>query len=135
MASLNKISIIGNLGADPEIRTLPTGSKVAQIRVATTESYKNKNGEKVEETEWHRIDLWEGLAGVTEQFLKKGDSVYIEGKLKSEKWTDSSGVERFSYKIRANVMQMLGKSQKSETSTPASTFTILSSEVNDGLPF
>ncbi|MCP9768067.1 single-stranded DNA-binding protein [Lacihabitans sp. LS3-19] len=109
MASLNKVLLIGNLGSDPEIRTLPSGAKVASFNIATTESYKNKEGQKVESTEWHRIELWEGLAGIAEQYLKKGDSVYIEGRIKTEKYTDANGVEKFSFRIRGNSMQMLGK--------------------------
>jgi single-strand DNA-binding protein len=109
MASLNKVLLIGNLGSDPEVRTLPSGGKVATFNIATTESYKNKDGEKVENTEWHRIDLWEGLAGIAEQYLKKGDSVYIEGRIRTEKYTDAKGVEKFSFKIRGNSMQMLSR--------------------------
>ena len=98
MASLNKVLLIGNLGSDPEVRTLPSGGKVATFSIATTESYKNKDGEKVENTEWHRIELWEGLAGIAEQYLKKGNSVYIEGRIRTEKYTDANGIEKTSFK-------------------------------------
>jgi single-strand DNA-binding protein len=114
MAALNKVLLIGNLGADPEIKTLPSGDKVATIRMATTETYKNKNGEKVEDTEWHRVEFWGGLAGIVEQYVKKGDSIYVEGRIRTEKYTDSQNVERYSTKIRATQMQMLGRSPKTE---------------------
>lgn len=108
MASLNKVMLIGNLGNDPEIRTLPSGGKVASFSIATSEAYNNKNGERVENTEWHRIELWDSLAGIAEQYLKKGDAVYVEGRIRTEKWTDQSGQERYTTKIRANGMQLLG---------------------------
>lgn len=133
MASLNKVMLIGNLGTNPEIRTLPSGSKVATFNIATSENYTNKNGEKVEQTEWHRIELWDNLAEIGEKFLQKGDSVYIEGKLRTEKYTDANGIEKFIVKIRGNSMQMLGrKSEKAEVKNvnaeePAT--------VNDDLPF
>jgi single-strand DNA-binding protein len=130
MASLNKVMLIGNLGSNPEIRTMPSGDKVANFNIATTEYYKNKNGEKVETTEWHRLELWEGLAGIAEQYLKKGDSVYIEGKIKSEKYTDANGVDKISYKIRVSTMQMLGKRE-----SPQNSVAELVEEKGDGLPF
>jgi single-strand DNA-binding protein len=114
MAALNKVLLIGNLGADPEVKTLPSGDKVATLRMATTETYKNKNGEKVEDTEWHRVEFWGGLAGIVEQYLKKGDSVYVEGRIRTEKYTDAQGIEKYSTKIRATQMQMLGKPTKTE---------------------
>lgn len=107
MAALNKVLLIGNVGADPEIRALPSGDKVASLSLATTETYRNRSGEKMEETEWHRVEFWGGLAGVVEQYVKKGQSLYIEGKIRYEKYTDSSNIERFSTKIRASQMQML----------------------------
>jgi single-strand DNA-binding protein len=143
MASLNKVLLIGNLGSDPEIRTLPSGAKVVSFNIATTESYKNKDGQKVDSTEWHRIELWDGLAGVAEQYLKKGDSVYIEGRIKTEKYTDANGVEKYSFRIRGNSMQMLGKPNRdAENGTPKN-FAIASPAapvpsqvaVSDDLPF
>lgn len=116
MAALNKVLLIGNLGADPEIRTLPSGDKVANLSLATTESYKNKNGERVEETEWHRVEFWGGLAGVIEQYVKKGDSLYVEGRIRTEKYTDSNNIERYSTKIRATNMQMLTRRSNNENS-------------------
>ena len=114
----------------PEIRTLPSGGKVASFSIATTESYKNKEGEKVESTEWHRIELWEGLAAIAEQYLKKGDSVYVEGKLKTEKYTDANGLDKTAIKIRGNNFQMLGR--RNVPNTINETHKI---ESEDGLPF
>jgi len=133
MASLNKVMLIGNLGSNPEIRTLASGTKVATFNIATSENYTNKNGEKVEQTEWHRIELWDNLAEIGEKFLQKGDSVYIEGKLRTEKYTDSNGIEKFVVKIRGNSMQMLGR--KSEKAEVKSANTDVPAAVNDDLPF
>ncbi len=108
MAGVNKVILVGNLGADPEIRHLSNGSVVANFSLATSESYTNKNGEKVTQTEWHRIELWEGLARIAEQYLQKGRTVYIEGKLKYENWQDQEGNSRTTTRIRANQMQLLG---------------------------
>lgn len=108
MASLNKMIIIGNLGADPEVRYLDGGAVVATFNVATTEKYTNRNGEKVEQTEWFRVELWNEQAKVAEKYLKKGNSVYVEGRLRTELWTDKEGKERTSLRVRANTMQLLG---------------------------
>ena len=108
MASVNKVILIGNLGSDPEVRYLDSGSAVAKFSIATTEAYTNKNGERVENTEWHRIELWEGLAKVAEKYLKKGNSVYIEGKIKTDEYTDKEGVKRNATTIRANSLTLLG---------------------------
>ncbi len=109
MASVNKAIIVGNLGRDPEIRYMPNGDAVANIAVATTESWKDKNtGEKKELTEWHRVTFYRKLAEVVGQYLKKGSAVYLEGKLQTRKWTDKEGVERYTTEIIADTMQMLG---------------------------
>ena len=108
MASLNKVTLIGNLGADPEVRNFEGGTVAATIRVATTEKYKTKDGQVKEETEWHRIEFWGKLAEIVEKYLKKGDSVYVEGKIKTEEY-EKDGIKRYSTKIRAIQMQMLGK--------------------------
>ncbi len=108
MASLNKMTIIGNLGADPEVRYLDGGAVVATFNVATTEKYTNRSGEKVEQTEWFRVELWNEQAKVAEKFLKKGNSVYVEGRLRTELWTDKEGKERTSLRVRASTMQLLG---------------------------
>lgn len=108
MAGINKVILIGILGADPEVRHLSNGSVVANFNMATSESYTTKNGEKVTQTEWHRIELWDGLAKIAEQYLKKGRTVYIEGKLKTDNWQDNEGVQRYTTRIRGYNMQLLG---------------------------
>lgn len=109
MPSVNKVIIVGNLGRDPETRYMPNGEAVTNVAVATTESWKDKNsGDKKEITEWHRITFYRKLAEVAGQYLKKGSSVYIEGRLQTRKWTDKDGVERYTTEIIADVMQMLG---------------------------
>ena len=109
MASVNKVIIVGNLGRDPETRYMPNGEAVTNVAVATTESWKDKtSGDKKEITEWHRITFYRKLAEIAGQYLKKGSSVYIEGRLQTRKWTDKDGVERFTTEIIADTMQMLG---------------------------
>lgn len=108
MAGLNKVMLIGNVGGDPEIRTLPSGSKVANFSIATSESYTDRNGQRQTQTEWHRIEMWDGLAGIAEQYVRKGDPLFVEGKIRNEKWTDQNGVEKSGVKIRGLSMQMLG---------------------------
>jgi len=109
MASVNKVIIIGNLGKDPEVRYMPSGSAICSITVATSRQWKNKDsGERQEETEWHRISLFDRLAEVAGEYLKKGRPVYIEGRLKTRKYTDKDGVEKYSTEIVASDMQLLG---------------------------
>lgn len=115
MASVNKVIIIGNLGKDPELRYMPNGDAVANATVATTDTWKDKNGEKQEKTEWHRIVFYRKLAETVGQYLKKGMPVYVEGRLETKKWTDKSGVERYTTEIAANDMKMLGKKPDGET--------------------
>jgi single-strand DNA-binding protein len=112
MAGVNKVILLGRLGSDPEVRTLPSGGKVVTFSIATSENYTNKEGVKVEQTEWHRIELWDNQANVAEQYLKKGDLAYIEGKIRTEKWTDKEGVERSTVKIRGNALQLVGGSRR-----------------------
>lgn len=108
MASVNKVILVGNLGRDPEMRYLPSGDAVATFSLATTETWKDKNGQRQEQTEWHRISMFGKQAEVAGQYLKKGSSVYIEGRLQTRKWTDKEGQERQTTEIRADRMQMLG---------------------------
>ncbi|GGD94120.1 single-stranded DNA-binding protein [Caballeronia grimmiae] len=109
MASVNKVILVGNLGADPETRYLPSGDAVANIRLATTDRYKDKaSGEMKEQTEWHRVSFFGRLAEIVNEYLKKGSSVYIEGRIRTRKWTDQAGQERYSTEIVADQMQMLG---------------------------
>lgn len=108
MAGVNRVILIGNLGKDPEIRSLEGGVKVANFSLATTETYKGKNGEKVDQTEWHNIVLWRGLAEVAESFLKKGNTIYVEGKIRTRDWTDKDGNKRYTTEIIGDNMVMLG---------------------------
>lgn len=112
MASLNKVQIIGNLGRDPETRYMPSGDAMTSITVATTESWKDKaSGEKKEQTEWHRITFFGKLAEIAGQYLKKGSQVYVEGSLRTRKYTDKDGVEKYATDIKADSMLMLGSRQ------------------------
>jgi len=108
MASVNKVILVGNLGRDPEVRYLPSGDPVANITIATSSKYKGKDGNMVEETEWHRVTFFGKLAEIVGQYLKKGRSVYVEGRIKTRKYTDKDGVEKYATDIIANEMQMLG---------------------------
>ncbi len=107
MAGVNKVILIGNLGKDPEVRHLDNGATVANFSIATSETYKDKNGQKVEKTEWHNITLWRGLAEIAEKYLKKGDSVYIEGKLQTRSY-EKDGITRYTTDIVGDQMNMLG---------------------------
>ena len=112
MASINKVIIVGNLGRDPEMRTFPSGDQVANVTIATTDKWKDKqSGEMKEATEWHRVVFNGRLAEIVGQYLRKGSQVYVEGSLRTRKWTDQSGVEKYSTEIRADQMQMLGGRQ------------------------
>ena len=112
MASVNKVIIVGNLGRDPEMRSFPNGDQVANVTVATTDRWKDKQtGEMREATEWHRVVFNGRLAEIAGQYLRKGSQVYVEGSLRTRKWTDQSGVEKYSTEIRADQMQMLGSRQ------------------------
>ena len=108
MAALNKVMLIGNLGRDPEIRYMPSGDAMANLNIATTDTWKDKAGEKQERTEWHRIVMFGKLAEISGEYLKKGSQIYIEGRLQTRKWTDKSNVERYTTEIVADRMQMLG---------------------------
>lgn len=109
MASVNKVILVGNLGADPETRYATSGDAICNIRLATTESWKDKaSGEKREVTEWHRVVLYRKLGEIAGQYLKKGSSVYIEGKIKARKWQDKDGQDRYTTEIEATDMKMLG---------------------------
>ena len=109
MASVNKVIIVGNLGKDPEVRYAPSGSAICNITIATSRQWKDKtSGEKQEETEWHRVVFYDRLAEIAGEYLKKGRPVYVEGRLKTRKWTDKEGVEKFTTEIVAAEMQLLG---------------------------
>lgn len=116
MSGVNKVILIGNLGKDPEVKYLESGVAVANITLATTENYKNKEGEKVSQTVWHDIVLWRGLAEIAEKYLKKGSSIYIEGKIRNRKWEDKEGITRYKNEILADNMKMLGSRPSTEKS-------------------
>ncbi|MFZ5593685.1 MAG: single-stranded DNA-binding protein [Pseudomonadota bacterium] len=110
MASINRTTLIGNLGADPEIRYMPDGTPTCSISVATTDKWKDKKtGEAKEKTEWHRVVFFRRLAEVAGEFLKQGSQVYIDGRLRTHKWTDKNGIDRYTTEIVGREMQMLGK--------------------------
>lgn len=109
MGSLNRVQLIGNLGKDPEIRAIPSGAKVANFSIATTESYTGKDGQKQDKTEWHNIFMWRGLAEIAEKYLRKGSQVYIEGRLSTRSWDDQSGNKKYMTEIIADNLVMLGK--------------------------
>ena len=114
MASVNKVIIIGNLGRDPETRYAPNGDAICNITVATTDTWKDKQtGEKKEQTEWHRVSFYGRLAEIAGQYLRKGSAVYVEGSLRTRKWQDKEGQDRYTTEIRAEQMQMLGSRQGS----------------------
>jgi single-strand DNA-binding protein len=145
MASVNKVIIVGNVGRDPETRYMPSGDAVTNISVATSDRYKDKQtGEMKENTEWHRIAFFGKLAEIAGQYLKKGSQVYVEGRLRTRKWTDQSGQEKYSTEIIADSMQMLGARMagsgdagdrpKSPESTPSQAPSGLGA-MDDDIPF
>ena len=141
MAGVNKEILLGNLGQDPEVRHLESGSVVARVTLATTESYKDRSGNRVDNTEWHEIEMWDGLAKIAEQYLKKGDSIYVEGKIRTDKWEDKEGNPRKTVKIRALNMTMLSKAAStnapaaSKVEEPASQIESAPEDTADDLPF
>jgi single-strand DNA-binding protein len=143
MAGVNKVILVGNLGKDPEVRHLESGVMVANFPLATTESYKDRNtGERRQVTEWHNVVLWRGLAEISEKYLKKGNQVYIEGKLRTRSWQDQEGNTRYTTEIVADNMTMLGgrpteaaaPSAASTTETASPNITAVTDE-SDDLPF
>lgn len=108
MAGVNKVILVGNLGADPEVKYLEGDNVVANLRLATTEAYKDRNGNRVEQTEWHDLELWGAQAKIAEQYLKKGSQIFVEGKIKSDTWQDEQGQNRKRTRIRVLSFTMLG---------------------------
>jgi len=138
MASVNKVILIGNLGKDPETRFMSNGDAVTNITVATTDTWKDKQGQKQEKTEWHRVTFYRKLAEIVGEYLKKGSAVYIEGRLETRKWQDAQGVDRYSTDIIANDMKMLGskqgnseQSERTKTETKSGSF----DDIDDDIPF
>lgn len=116
MGSLNKTQLIGNLGADPEIRSLPNGTSVCNLTIATTEKWRDKDSNQTKEhTEWHKVVLYRRLADIAAQYLNKGSQVYIEGKLRTRKWQDNNGIDRYTTEIEASELQMLGATLRRDT--------------------
>lgn len=108
MAGVNRVILVGNLGKDPEVRSLENGTKVASFPLATSESYTDKNGEKQTKTEWHNIVVWRGLADVVDKYVKKGNQIYVEGKLRTRSWEDKEGNKRYTTEVVVDNMTMLG---------------------------
>lgn len=108
MASVNKAIILGNLGKDPEVKYMPSGDAICNFSIATTESWKDKNGEKQEKTEWHRISMFGKLAEIAGEYLKKGSAVYVEGRIQTRKWANKDGQDQYTTEIVADKLQMLG---------------------------
>lgn len=113
--SVNKVILVGNVGIDPEIRYLEGGTAVASLRLATSETYKNKSGERITQTEWHNIVLWRGLAEITEKYVKKGMQLYIEGRLRTRSWDDKEGNKRYTTEVVADAMKMLSRKEDDNT--------------------
>ena len=140
---INKVIIVGNLGADPDSRAMPSGNAVTNISVATSESWNDREtGEKKEKTEWHRVVFFNRLAEIAAQYLKKGSQVYVEGKLQTRKWEDKEGNERWTTEVVANQMQMLGDRMSNDMSNDNASISQSSSdndfstdEFDDDIPF
>jgi len=145
MAGVNKVILVGNLGQDPEVRHLEGDKVVANLSLATTESYKDRTGQRVDNTEWHDLELWDGLARVAEQYLKKGSQIYVEGRIKTDTWQDEQGNNRKKVRIRVNSMIMLGSrggdhsggsnQNMTQSSSPASMPSSAMDQEDDDLPF
>lgn len=136
MASVNRAILIGNLGKDPDVKYLPDGTATANFSIATSEQWKDKNGEKQERTEWHRIVCWRRLAEICGEYLHKGSQVFIEGKLQTRHWEDQSGVTRYATEVVAYAMQMLGgprgSREDNDANSPSSSAKIIE---EDDIPF
>ena len=134
MAGVNKVILVGNLGKDPEIRHLEGGTAVANFSIATSESYKDKSGQKIEQTEWHAIVVWRAQAEFAEKYLKKGMTVYVEGKLRTRSWDDKEGHKRDKTEIVCDTINILSK--KENTTAPTNEEpNIQSPKSGDDLPF
>lgn len=133
--SVNKVILIGHAGKDPEVRYLENSTPVANFTLATSETYTNKNGEKIKNTEWHNIVLWRGLAEIAQKYVKKGTQVYIEGKIRTRSWDDKDGNKRYITEIVADNMQMLGVNTNSQENSQPQSVNNPPSEPSDDLPF
>ncbi len=135
MASVNKAIIVGNLGKDPDFRVTPGGQQVASFSIATSDKWTDKSGEKKERTEWHNIVLWGRLAEIANQYLKKGSSVYLEGRIQTRSWDDKDGNKRYTTEIVGSSLQMLGKKGYDDTSSAPVAPPPSSENISDDLPF
>lgn len=134
MAGVNRVILVGHLGADPELRYTASGTAVAKFRIATTETFTDRNGQKQERTEWHRITAWGKLAEICGQYLAKGRLVYIEGRIRSDTW-EQEGVKRYSYEIVADNMKMLGGGRAAEPREPEPEWRGPETPPEDDIPF
>ena len=130
---LNKVILIGRLGRDPEVRYMPNGEAVCNFSIATSETWNDRNGQRVERTEWHNITMYRKLAEIAGQYLRKGSQVYLEGKIQSHKYTDENGVERTAYEIIANEMKMLGGNAQTPAQKPQPAQA--QEDIDDDVPF
>ncbi|MFP4288107.1 MAG: single-stranded DNA-binding protein [Bacteroidales bacterium] len=141
MAGVNKVILVGNLGKDPDIRNLESGSKVANFSLATTEFFKGKDGNRAEQTEWHNISLWNQLADLSEKYLKKGDKIYLEGRIRTRSYEDKDGVKKYITEIIGNQMTFLGSpkgSDSNQNTSPAQNDEPVVNDMGEGdgdLPF
>lgn len=131
MASVNKVILIGNLGKDPETRYMSNGDAVSNISIACSETWKDKNGEKQEKTEWVNVVFYKKLAEIVSQYLNKGSQIYVEGRLETRKWTDKNGIDRYTTQVIASEMRMLGSNQSNKQNNQASRV----SNDDDDIPF
>lgn len=138
-----KVILIGNVGADPTVKTLESGVKTANFRVATTERFTDRQGNAIDHTEWHNVVLWRGLAEVADKYVRKGSQVFIEGRIRAREWTDKEGVKRYSTDIIADTMKLLGGRRETQQGQQATTpvqqaappMPPMPETYNDGLPF
>jgi len=146
MASVNKVILVGNLGRDPEVRRMPSGDAMVNLSIATTDTWKDKGGERQEKTEWHRVVMFGRVAEVAGEYLKKGSQAYFEGRLQTRKWTDKEGQDKYTTEVIADRMQMLGsrsgsggggggESQSSVKSSGSSEFSGGLDDLEDDIPF
>lgn len=121
---VNKVILVGNVGMDPEVRATESGAKVARVRLATTEYFRDRqSGENRDHTEWHTVILWRGLADVVDKYVRKGSQIYVEGRLRTREWTDQQGNKRYSTEIQADTMNLLGRRSDNQVSDNSGTYT------------
>jgi len=134
MAGVNKVILLGHLGADPEVKYLEGDKVVANLSLATSEAYQDRNGNRVEQTEWHDLELWDQQAKIAEKYLKKGSQIYVEGKIKSDKWTDEQGQNLKKMKIRVLSFTMVGGKPEGMATTPAPNTGMAAAQSSSSVP-